>query len=1235
MPALTRNGIRQVLSAVFMAVTSIPESFLKGCHRTVLAFFVVLLVCGNTCLVGQAPRLVVPVGHTAGITSIDFSPDGKFILTGSKDNTAILWDLNGKEIQSFTGHIQSVNAVAFSPAGSEKFILTSSADKTAKLWSLDGKEIRSFIGHSEQVVAVAFSPTGPGGNSSRGKYILTGSIDNTAKLWEFGGKEVRSFNDNHSKGAIGITSVAFSPADEGKTILVRSSDGVAKLWSINGQEIQIFKTDNVRAVAFSPDGQFVLTGGFDKIAKLWDLSGKELMSFKGHESEITSVAFSPDGKFIITGSRDKTAKLWSLDGKERCSYKGHTDRVTAVVFSPDGKMVLTGSLDKTAKLWNLDGKEVQTFSGHSGRVTSLSISSDNRYILMGSSDKTAKLWDIPGKKIQSFKGHTDQVSDVAIYSDSTIGPQFILTGSKDSTAKLWTASGKELLSFKGHLGSVNSVAFSPDGKFILTGSQDKTAKLWDRSGKAFLECRGHTGEITSVDFSSDNRVGGDYILTGSRDKTAKLWDITGTEMKTFVGHSDVVTSVTFWSDTTEKYILTGSRDSTAKLWGIAGNEIRRFKGNESRVTAIAISPPGGDNFFVTGCFDGIVELWDITGKKRQTCWGHSRIVNAVAFLSSSGGSFIFSGSEDNTTKVWSTTSGKELATLIAIDSSDWAVTTPAGLFDASPGAMKLMYYTAELEVIDLEQLKERYYEPDLLAKLLGIAGGGLRPVQELNNLALFPSILNADIEDDIMKVQLEERNGGIGKVLLLLNDNIELDTNVNPNFKTEFEIDLKRFAGYFFPDSLNRLSLRAYNREGWLKGPAHFLDYRPADAQDRGMNDLSRPPSRTKISQELDQLHLYAVIVGTSNYRGTQLNLKYPDKDAAAFAEALRLTGTLLFGKNVDIKLLTTNVEPWPRKAEIARALQEVAAQAKPADILLVYLSGHGITYPPASEKGQFYYLTTDILGDKLDDPATLQAQAIGQDTLQEWIRQVKARKRILILDACNSGRVVEAMEPGAKSLNSDQRRALERMKDRSGMFVLAGSAADKASYEASRYGHGLLTYSLINNMPVVAAANKHFIEVDKLFSNVREEVPRLARGIGKVQDPELIGAEGYAIGLINDSTRIAIPEEKPVFVKTVFMNSQKNKDVLYLSAAVNDYLDQRACEYNPNIAYWAVDKFAGDHYYIGGQYQQNGKAVNGKATLYRVEKELATFSFSGDENALGRMVEDIVVEVFEYLNKH
>ena len=126
-------------------------------------------------------------GQMAGVNSVAFSPDGKIILTGSSDSTAVLWDVaSGRALQTFSGHPFDVFSVAFSPDG--KTILTGGADQTAALWDVaSGAKLRTFnfIGvrifrnsHSylDAVNSVAFAPNG--------KAILTGSADNTAKLWD-------------------------------------------------------------------------------------------------------------------------------------------------------------------------------------------------------------------------------------------------------------------------------------------------------------------------------------------------------------------------------------------------------------------------------------------------------------------------------------------------------------------------------------------------------------------------------------------------------------------------------------------------------------------------------------------------------------------------------------------------------------------------------------------------------------------------------------------------------------------------------------------------------------------------------------------------------------------------------------------------------------------------------------------------------------------------------------------
>ena len=102
-------------------------------------------------------------------------------------------------------------------------------------------------------------------------------------------------------------------------------------------------------------------------------------------------------------------------------------------------------------------------------------------------------------------------------------------------------------------------------------------------------------------------------------------------------------------------------------------------------------------------------------------------------------SSILTGSSDQRAILWNL-QGQQFGTRISVDSTDWIVTTPTGLFDASPGAMKLMHFVVGLEVIELEQLKERYYEPGLLAKIMGYQEGDIRDVEVFDQVKLYPEI---------------------------------------------------------------------------------------------------------------------------------------------------------------------------------------------------------------------------------------------------------------------------------------------------------------------------------------------------------------------------------------------------------------------------------------------------------------------------------------------------------------
>ena len=151
-------------------------------------------------------ELVVQTGHTYYVTGVARSSDGKHVLTGSEDKTAILWEAaSGKKLQTFNGHTEAVWSVALS--GDGKFVLTGSRDSTAILWgAARGKKLQTFLGHTDGVTSVALS--------GDGKPCSHRVHDNKAILWEAaGGKKLQTFQ-GHTRE---ITSVALS--GDGKLVV--------------------------------------------------------------------------------------------------------------------------------------------------------------------------------------------------------------------------------------------------------------------------------------------------------------------------------------------------------------------------------------------------------------------------------------------------------------------------------------------------------------------------------------------------------------------------------------------------------------------------------------------------------------------------------------------------------------------------------------------------------------------------------------------------------------------------------------------------------------------------------------------------------------------------------------------------------------------------------------------------------------------------------------------------------
>ncbi|MFP4120932.1 MAG: eIF2A-related protein [Coleofasciculus sp.] len=562
-------------------------------------------------------------GHSGGVWSVSFSPDGQTLASASTDGTVKLWRLDGTILQTFEGHRGMVRSVSFSPDG--QTLASASTDGTVKLWRLNGAILQTFEGHSDWVRSVSFSPDS--------QIIASASGDGTVKLWGINGKLIRTLK-GHSDW---VNSVTFSP--DGQLIASTSHDRTVKLWRLDGTVIQTFAKHKggINSISFSPDGQMIASASHDRTVKLWRLDGTTVQTFQEHSDGVYSVTFSPDGQIITSASSDGTVKLWRLDGTIVQTFQGYSSWLWSISFSPDNRTLASASTDGTVKLWRTNSTVVQTFHDHSDGVNSVSFSPDGQRIASASGDGTVKLRHLDDTDVQTFAGHRDWVSSISFSPDG----QMLASASHDGTVKLWGLDGTVVQTFRGHSGLVKSVSFSPDGQTIASASTDCTVQLWRLDGKVMHIFPGHSGGVNSVSFSPN----GQTLVSASRDGTMKLWRTDGAIVQDFERQGNWVNSVSFSPN--GQIIASANGDGTVKLWGLDGALIQTFQGHGNWVNSVSFSPDGQTIASASG--DGTVKFWRIDGTELQTFQGHGNWVYSVSF--SPDGQTIASASRDGTVKV--------------------------------------------------------------------------------------------------------------------------------------------------------------------------------------------------------------------------------------------------------------------------------------------------------------------------------------------------------------------------------------------------------------------------------------------------------------------------------------------------------------------------------------------------------------------------------------------------------
>ncbi len=1000
-----------------------------------VSLFTLILSSGLNAGIRAVGRSIkVQTGHSDEIRHISYSPDGKYIITADRRNRdvgLILWDARtGKEVRKYSSEITNtykellafIGRISFSPDG-KYFITPLSAypkGSSIALWDFSsGKIVKTHP--VEAVFDAVISPDGKNIVFSDGKNIRILEIAS----W----KEVKSISTGSHCGRI----LALSP-DGGQVVTgTSSSDAEVKLWNLatgmNLKTLQEDETnnsfvDNITSLHFTPDGKRIVICG--KRLSIWEpFSGKRIILSKGVYEMKT--ALSGDGKYLLSQESDGKLNLWdAVKGKKirelrkNFSNSTYNAKDASVAISPDGKYGVYKMGRYLDQIELSTGKEVKTYSGRTAEVKCAMFSPDGKKILTATNFWTNRndmafirsliLWDVEMNESPRVLLDDRYSIESAIFSPD--GSEILaLSSLKQTVIHLDVRNGKILHEFPSK--TPTFAVFTPDGKYIIIeergwqvnySSNDPALTIYDRSTGDEIKTvkhrdKGHFYTIEFLQSAGQMSLSVVDIINNGKTSSTLVWTYPGFE---------------------ELSVVPGTKEQNLK--------------RPKYLNSLGLSHDG--RFIVVGAVDNTVLLIEAaTGKEIKKFIGHENWINSISF--SSDDRYILSGSSDSLARIWNIDTGEWTSLASNEDGSQWIIFNSRGYWDSSNNGGDLVAMTDGNNCWSIDQFAIKDNRPDIVSSLLPFSDEKTRDhyyrqyLKRLKRSGLVDSSGNPDdsllFKDNHVpasEITSSRVTGKFAEIKVTLSDDqLSLKKyNIYVNDVPIFGAEGKPLSGQTY-DINEKVELTA----GVNKIEISCTNIKGAESYRTSVVEDYKPAGKPKSN-------LYYIGFGVSKYKNPGIReLRYAHKDAIDLASAYKK----MKGAYAGIYTYTF-IDEECTVANIKKA-KSLLKDAKADDTIVLFIAGHGVH--DTDRDAAYYFITHET------DMGNLAGTAAEFDIIENILQGVAPRKKIFLMDTCESGEIEDAIHAGYTAM-ADSNGIIPRSLKIEGK---GGKKSEKRTYLFSR----------------------------------------------------------------------------------------------------------------------------------------------------------------------------------------